>query len=267
MSGGADSTALVALAVAAGLEVIAHHVDHGLRATSTDEAERAAEIGRCLGASVVVHRVDLTSGPNLEARARDARRGVLPAGTLTGHTADDQAETVLIRLLRGAGTAGLAGIRPGPTKPLLDLRRAETVDLCRHLGITPVVDPSNTDPAMWRNRIRHELLPLITDISERDPVPVLTRTADVLRSDDELLETLAAALDPTDADVLRDAHPALAHRALRTWLTKGGYPPDAAALVRVMGVVRGDVVACELVGGRRVARTGRRLRLIEPEQG
>jgi tRNA(Ile)-lysidine synthase len=191
---------------------------------------------------------------------------VLPPGTLTGHTADDQAETVLIRLLRGAGTTGLAGIRPGPTKPLLDLRRAETVGLCRHLGITPVTDPSNTDPAMWRNRVRHELLPLIADISGRDPVPVLTRTADVARSDDDMLEHLSATLDPTDADALRDAHPALAHRALRTWLTDGGYPPDSAALDRVMGVVRGDVVACELAGGRRVARTGRRLRIVEPER-
>ena len=172
---------------------------------------------------------------------------------------------MLIRLLRGAGATGLAGIRPGPTKPLLALRRADTVAVCSHLGITPVIDPSNTDPTMWRNRIRHEVLPMLAEISGRDPVPVLTRTADVLRSDDDLLDHLAATLDPTDADGLLDAPPPLARRALRAWLTDGGYPPDRAALDRVMAVVRGETVACELVGGRRVARTGRRLRIVGPE--
>jgi tRNA(Ile)-lysidine synthase len=215
---------------------------------------------------IVHHRVDLAVGPNLEARAREARRAVLPDGALTGHTADDQAETVLIRLLRGSGATGLSGIRPGPTKPLLALRRADTAALCAELGITPVVDPSNTDPTMWRNRVRHELLPLLADISGRDPVPVLTRTADLLRGDDDLLDTLATPLDPTDADGLLGAPPPLARRALRTWLTDGGYPPDRAALDRVMGVVRGEAVACEIVGGRRVARTGRRLRILGPDE-
>lgn len=211
-----------------------------------------------------MHQVDPGPGPNLEARARAARRSVLPTGALTGHTADDQAETVLIRLLRGAGGTGLSAMRPGPTKPLLDLRRSETVAVCAGLGITPVTDPSNLDPAMWRNRVRHELLPLLADISGRDPVPLLTRTADVLRDDAGLLDDLASTLDPTDADGLLASHPALVRRALRRWLSVDGYPPDAAALERVMGVVRGDAVACELSGGRRVARTDRRLRIVEP---
>lgn len=263
-SGGADSTALLALAGAAGLVVTAHHVDHGLRPESAVEAEQARAIAEQLGVAVVVHRVDPGPGPNLEARARAARRAVLPTDALTGHTADDQAETVLIRLLRGAGGTGLSAIRPGPTKPLLDLRRSETVAVCALLGITPVTDPTNADPSIWRNRVRHDLLPLLADISGRDPVPVLTRTADVLRDDTDLLEELASALDPTDADALLAAHPALTRRALRRWLAVHGYPPDAAALERVMGVVRGDAVACELTGGRRVARTDRRLRIIEP---
>ena len=263
-SGGADSTALLVLATAAGLVVTAHHVDHGLRPGSADEAEQARSIAERLGVTIVVHRVDPGPGPNLEARARAARRAVLPVGALTGHTADDQAETLLIRLLRGAGGTGLSAMRPGSTKPLLDLRRTETVAVCASLGITPVIDPSNIDPAMWRNRVRHELLPLLAEISGRDPVPVLTRTADVLRDDADLLDELASALDPTDADGLLDAHPALARRALRRWLSVDGYPPDAAALERVMGVVRGDAVACELAGGRRVARTDRWLRIVEP---
>ena len=96
----------------------------------------------------------------------------------TGHTADDQAETVLANLLRGAGVHGLAGMRAGPGHPLLGLRRAETVALCELLGLDPVQDPSNDDPRFVRNRVRHELLPLCSAIAGRDVVPVLARQAD-----------------------------------------------------------------------------------------
>ena len=97
----------------------------------------------------------------LEARAREARYDALPRDVLTGHTADDQAETVLLNLLRGAGTAGLAGIRRD-RRPLLDLRRAETAALCAELGLSPVVDPTNASPAWRRNRVRRELRPEAT---------------------------------------------------------------------------------------------------------
>ena len=105
----------------------------------------------------------MAPGPNLEARAREARLGTLPAGAATGHTMDDQAETVLVNVLRGAGADGMAGMEAGPHHPLLGLRRAETTSLCDALGLVPVVDPTNEDPAFVRNRIRHELLPLCAD--------------------------------------------------------------------------------------------------------
>jgi tRNA(Ile)-lysidine synthase len=260
-SGGADSTALLILATAAGLHVTAHHVDHGLRPESSTEANRAQVIAEQLGVAIVVHRVDVDPGPNLEARARKARFAALPAGSLTGHTADDQAETVLIRLLRGAGVTGLAAIPPGPTHPLLALRRHETVAICATRGIEPIIDPSNSDPAMWRNRVRHELIPLMTEIAGRDPVPVLARTADLLRDDDELLNGLVRSIDPTDARQLRAVEPALARRALRQWLTVDGYPPDAASIDRVFAVVSGEAIACEISGGRRVSRSDQHLRV------
>ena len=73
----------------------------------------------------------------------------------------------------------------GPQHPILGLRRHDTVALCDDAGIAPVVDPTNDDPSMWRNRLRHEVLPLLSDIAERDLVPILSRTADVLRHDAE----------------------------------------------------------------------------------
>ena len=175
-----------------------------------------------------------TPGPNLEARLRRARYDALPDGVLTGHTADDQAETVLLNLLRGAGLDGLSAMSPGPTKPLLALRRHETVGLCDALGLAVATDPTNADPTFRRNRIRHEALPLLADIAQRDPVDVLARTADVLRHDLDLLDELAAEVDPTDARQLAAAHPALASRAVRRWLAADGYPPDSAAVERVL---------------------------------
>ncbi|MEQ1703765.1 MAG: tRNA lysidine(34) synthetase TilS, partial [Ilumatobacteraceae bacterium] len=175
VSGGADSTALLALAVAAGLHVTAIHVDHGLRPGSAAEAELVAATAARVGAAFRSERLTIDDGPNLEARARDARYAVLPPGVLTGHTADDQAETVLINLLRGAGTSGLAAMRPGPQHPILALRRAETVALCEALQLPTVHDPSNTDPRHLRNRVRHELLPLMAEMTQREPVPILAR--------------------------------------------------------------------------------------------
>ncbi len=182
VSGGADSLALLILAVAAGLECTAIHVDHGLRTCSAGEAALAATAVGCLGASFEGHRVTVAAGPSVEAQARQARYQVLPDGVLTGHTADDLAETILLNLLRGAGLDGLAPMRDEGRvrRPLLGLRRSETRALCQAVGLVPFEDPSNDDPRFTRNRVRHELLPLLSAVSGRDPVPVLVRQAGLL---------------------------------------------------------------------------------------
>ena len=123
MSGGADSLALLALASAAKCVVTAVHVDHGLRPGSHTEAAVVAAAAERFGAAFDARRAPVDPGPNLEARAREARYAVLPKDALTGHTADDQAETVLLNLLRGAGLDGLAGMTAA-RHPLLRVRRA-----------------------------------------------------------------------------------------------------------------------------------------------
>ena len=255
----------MALALHHGCAVTAHHVDHGIRTGSADEADHARSIAEHLGAGFELHSVQVAAGPNLEARARAERRAVLPSGVLTGHTADDQAETLIIRLLRGSGSSGLAAMTPGPTHPILGLRHADTEAVCAELGIEPVRDSSNDALDVWRNRVRHDLLPLATQIAARDLTPILPRTADLLRDDDRFLDELAAAIEPTDAKAIATADPVLARRALRRWLTIDGYPPDAAAIERVLGVARGEATACELPGGRRVERSNQRFRIISPD--
>jgi tRNA(Ile)-lysidine synthase len=263
VSGGADSLALLVLAVEAGCRVTAVHVDHGIRPGSAAEASVVRDAAARFGAGFRAERVAVGPGPNLEARARAARFAVLPAGVLTGHTADDQAETVLLNLMWGAGLDGLAGMAPGG-HPILGLRRRETREVCRACGLDWVEDPSNLDPVHRRNRVRSELLPLLEDIAGRDAVPVLTRQAAVLRSEAAFLDALAAELDPCDAHALASAPLPLARRAARRWLTEAaadGHPPDLATVDRLLAVARGEAKAAEVGGGRRVVRSRGRLRL------
>ncbi len=265
MSGGADSLALLVLAVATGRAVTAFHVDHGLRPGSAAEADRVAAAAAGLGAGFRALSVEVEPGPNLEARARAARQAVLPPDASTGHTADDQAETVLLNLIRGAGLTGLAGMRAGPRHPILALRRADTEALCAAAGLEPVRDPSNYDGRFRRNRVRHEVLPLLADVAERDVAGVVARQAGLLGEDEALLESLAAAVDPTSVAALRQAPAPLARRALRRWLTSPeGYPPSAGAVERVMAVVRLEAKGAEIEGGVVVSRRSGRLSRQDP---
>jgi tRNA(Ile)-lysidine synthase len=261
VSGGPDSTALLVLAVEAGLVATAWHVDHGLRSGSSAEGAMVARLAAGLGATARCVEAPVDDGPNLEARARDARRAVLPPGVLTGHTADDQAETVLVNLLRGAGVPGAAGIGSPERRPLLALRRRETRALCEDLGIQPLADPMNDDPRFVRNRIRHEVLPLLADVSGRDPVPLLARHAMRAAEATHLLSGLVADVDPTDVRALAELPDDLVRLALRGWLTRGadGLPPDSASVERVLDVARGRIRATEVVGGYRVVRSAGRL--------
>ncbi len=261
VSGGVDSLALLALATDAGLDVTAVHVDHGLRPGSADEADVVAAAARRFDARFRAERVAVAPGGDLEARARRARHGVLPHDSLFGHTADDQAETVILALLRGAGLDGLSGMA-SDRHPILRLRRSETEAICAELGLDPVRDPSNDDPRFWRNRVRHEVLPLLDDIADRDVRLLLVRAAGVAATDVEYLEALASTVDATDATALAAAPVALARRAVRSWLRRhdpDGHPPDLAAVDRVLAVARGESVAAQVTGGVEVRRSHQRL--------
>lgn len=261
VSGGADSMALMVLACAAGCRVTAVHVDHRLRPGSDTEGEVVAAAAERFGAAFRSETIDVGDGPNLESRAREARYAILPPDVMTGHTADDQAETMLLNLMRGASSTGLAAMRPGLRRPILALRRAATANLCATLAVTAVDDPSNRDPAFLRNRVRHELLPAMNALAQRDLVPVLTRQAGLLRDDADLLDLLAGSIDPTDAKQLAAAPLPLARRAVRLWLATD-HPPDAATVDRVLRVAAGSASACDIGAGRRVERSRQRLRLL-----
>lgn len=208
LSGGPDSLALAAAtafeAPRAGLTAGAVIVDHGLQDASAATAERAAAQARSLGLDPVrVVRVEVTeSGEGPEAAARTARYAALDAvaaelgasAILLGHTLDDQAETVLLGLARGSGAASLQGMAPQAgryRRPLLGIRRSQTVQACANHGLEPWDDPHNGDDAYARVRVRTRVLPLLEQELGPGVAEALARTAEQLREDSDALDGFA----------------------------------------------------------------------------
>jgi len=296
LSGGPDSAALALLVRRArpDLDVVAVHVRHGLRDDAAD-AGAAARIAQRLGIRFDLRAITVTYGNGPEAAARRARYDALSAAAadhgatavLVGHSADDQAETVLLRLARGTGTRGLGGMAPvrpldaaAPgtllLRPLLALRRAQLAALVADAGLVAVTDPTNTDPDQRRARARVEALPALARLAggTRDPVPLLCRTAAHARADAEALDALAGevgarSLEPWGPGrALRTAAldglpQALADRVLRALLAPacGGLPSAAAiAAVRRLALTGPGVLQIAgAAGGARVSSGGGRL--------
>jgi tRNA(Ile)-lysidine synthase len=129
------------------------------------------------------------------------------------------------------------------------------------VGLDPVADPTNDDPAFVRNRVRHEVMPLLDSVAGRDMAAVFARQAALARDESDFLDAMVT-LDPSDARALAEAPRVLARRALRRWLARP-YPPGAAAIERILAVARGQAVACDVEGKRRIIRSGQRLRIEE----
>ncbi|HEY3100560.1 MAG TPA: tRNA lysidine(34) synthetase TilS [Methylomirabilota bacterium] len=207
VSGGADSVALlhVLMTLASALRLRLHvlHVDHGLRPDSTHDAEFVLALGARLGVPVDVVGVTVGAG-SVEAAARAARHAALEAAAerlgaariALGHTADDQAETLIMRVLEGTGVRGLAGIPPVRgrlIRPLIESRHRDAVAALTAAGLPWLEDPSNRDPRFFRNRVRHALLPRLADEVGGDLVSRLGRLARGARDTVDALDRLAAA--------------------------------------------------------------------------
>jgi tRNA(Ile)-lysidine synthase len=260
VSGGADSVALLL-----GLDELVHsrkikikilmaHLNHKLRGTASDaDARWVRSLAKQLGYRVAVRSADVAkratkSKDNLEQTARRARYDFLKQlakehgakVVLTGHTMNDQAETILLNLIRGSGGDGLRGIeriRPIAARsdillarPLMGwASRQDTEAYCRSRSVEFRDDEMNSDPAFTRVRVRKELLPLLERFNPRF-IETVVRSAEILRTDNEALNAAAQRLvelasaeqvrerGPLRADVLRIAPAALRRRALRLWL-------------------------------------------------
>ena len=280
VSGGPDSTALLAalaeLASGRGLGLTAAHVDHGLRgAEGAAEADAVAALATRLGVPFVRCAVTVSAGPDLEARARRARYQALARVAqevgarriVTGHTQDDQVETVLLRLLRGAGRRGLGAMRPARgrlLRPLLAATRADVRRFLAERGLGFAVDRTNADLRHARNRVRRLLVPLLRAEFNPRLGPALAALAERLRDEDDFLAAAAAgrARELVAGEHLRTAvakePPALARRIVRSWLERGarrgvGAMHVARVLALSAGRARGAVA---IPGPARVVREG-----------
>jgi tRNA(Ile)-lysidine synthase len=255
-SGGADSLALASALRFTGKRVGLVTVDHGLQEGSDRRARSVAAWARDAGFDPVrietVSVAGLPGGP--EAAARTARYAALTAAAaelgaaavLLGHTRDDQAETVLLALARGAGPRGLSGMpdRRGVfRRPLLEVARTETRKACAALGLAPWEDPHNTDPAYARSRVRATALPALVETLGPAVLANLARTAALVAADTEALDELAAtALERARSDgglsvtVLAGLLPAVRGRVLHCWARELGAPGGALAYTHVLAL-------------------------------
>jgi tRNA(Ile)-lysidine synthase len=282
-SGGPDSSALahaaMALARAGRLGPITLcYVDHQLRPGSAHDGVLVARLAAAGGADFVAVAVDVDrSRASLEAAARDARYAALDrvaseraaGAVLVGHTADDQAETVLMRVLAGTGIAGLAGIparRGRFVRPLLDSARADAADYCRRHGIDTAADPTNLDPRHLRNRLRHQVLPILRRENarvDRALVELAARAAEVDALVDEAAESLARAArsgDTWDVAALAAAAPPVSARVLARAAAEAGCGPLSsrhhAALDALLRRSAGGSAGVDLPGARALREYG-----------
>jgi tRNA(Ile)-lysidine synthase len=260
-SGGADSTALLLLladlADEFGLVLHVAHFDHRTRGrASAEDADFVAKLANRVGAPIRLGRAARPTASEDDARnaryefLRRAAGEIGATAIATGHTRDDQAETVLLHLTRGSGIAGLAGMRPlanGIARPLLAIGRADTVTICKSARIKPRTDPTNRSTKFARNRVRHKVLPELVKLNPR-AAEAIARLADAAADISAAEQARATAAltrasprarpgGPSDASVARSAASASLARGARD-------SQDAIALAPLRDdALRGDVLA------------------------
>lgn len=273
LSGGADSGALAYLAQLTGQEVRLLHVDHGL--THSPQMKIAAEaIAIKLEAPLETVEVTVPPGPSIEGQARRVRYRAFAAAVsesealLTGHTRNDQAETVVLNMLRGSGVRGIAGIPPfrppNIFRPLLDVSRSETREIAVLLGLAFRDDPMNLDPLLRRNAVRLEVIPFLERFNAQ-LTDSLARMANAARFDTEHLDAEASqiAIETRGQSVrvatgaVQLAEPAIVSRILSRMvrsIREGG--PSGVELDRILRVLAGDSSSEQITPGIAVRKEG-----------
>ena len=289
VSGGRDSVAL--LHALAGRKVIVCHLDHALRAESAEDAAFVVRLAKRWKLEAVVAREDVAARAkrrrqSLETAAREARyaffaRVARERGcprVLLAHHADDQVETFLFNLLRGSGAAGLAGMSAHSTRrvggielhihrPLLGVWREEIDAYIAAHALEFREDASNTDPRHTRNRLRHEALPALERAFGREVRRAMWRSAEILRAEDALLDSLVPVSTAAELDVpaLRALPIPIQRRALQAWLRAQGVADVGfEEIERVRSLLDGPRAKVNLPGGLHARRRAKKLFIEKP---
>ncbi|NNE16933.1 MAG: tRNA lysidine(34) synthetase TilS [Myxococcales bacterium] len=265
-SGGPDSTALLhvlhRLRTELGITLCVASIDHGLRPESAAEVEQVSALASDLGLSFYRARIEVTTqGPSIQGRARELRYAALQelarahgaTCIAVGHSQDDQAETVLARILRGTGIRGLEAIEPrradGVIRPLLDCRRSELRAYVLERGLSFIDDPSNHQRDFERVRIRHEVLPVLLaeDFSLVEHLSAIGEEAAEINAylDAQLPEVPPRGARTIAVEALADLAAPIRIRWLRRWIAQEtGLTPNRSHLVEIGRLLtgRGEVL-------------------------
>ena len=290
-SGGADSLALsFALSVEAkklAIQIIGVTIDHQLQAGSDEQAKRVVAQLEGMGIQLCeIVKVDLSLTDGMEASARRARYGALDAAcqrhgakkVFLGHTRDDQAESVLLGLVRGSGTRSLSAMAAHSgryVRPLLGITREQTVSACREEGLVAWNDPHNEDPRFLRSRVRTQVLPFLEEKIGPGIAAALARSAGLLRDDADALDEWATRefekIDPTSMDIaaLTLLPRAVRSRVIRAAIYAKGAPLGSISLehlnpIEALVTSWSGQGVVSLPGGVKVQRLSGRLSLSPP---
>lgn len=294
VSGGRDSVALLHQLHAAGFhDLIVCHLDHGLRSESGDEARFVEKLAGQFHFKFVLKREDVSAlakqrHKSVETTAREARYSFFAQVArqhdcprlFLAHHADDQVETLLFNLFRGAAAHGLAGMSPLTaravdgvplqiSRPLLGTWREEIDDYVSRHRLAFVEDASNSDRKFTRNRLRHEVIPLLEQSFGREIRRAIWRSAEILRAEDELLGELIGPPSPElSVPALAIEPVAVQRRRLHAWLKSQGVPDVGFAEVEaVRALLSGRTAKANLPGGWHARRRAKRLFLEPPLNG
>jgi len=292
VSGGADSISLLhvlsKLASELDIQLCAAHLNHRIRGKDADKDEAFVEkFAKKLKIPFFKGRANVPAMAkrkkiSLEMAAREARYSFLKKTArkikanviLTAHTADDQAETVILKLARGAGSGGLAGIARFANldgillaRPMLDITREEIISYLKKHHIQWQEDKSNSDTSFLRNRVRLEILPLLKKRLSPSIYKTLARTADILRQDDSFIGTLAESFLPyclasvksgngIDVERIKSLPPAVRRRVIRIWLVSEGIDDKLAGYDAILRV---ESLASRAKGSGQVPLSGSKI--------
>ena len=284
VSGGRDSVALLHLLTTRGHRLVVCHLDHALRAESREDAQFVETLASKLGCEFVVRRENVAARAkrmkcSIETAAREARYAFFAKVArerrvrrlFLAHHADDQVETFLFNLLRGSGATGLGAMRGESTRgelqivrPLLGVWREEIDRYVARYALEFREDASNADPRHTRNRVRHEIVPLLARAFGRDVRAALLRSAEILRDEDDYLsagpEMAMADARELSVSEMRLLPTAIQRRVLLAWLRGRGVAEVGFEEVeRVRTLLAGRVAKVNLPGAKHARRRAGRL--------
>lgn len=258
VSGGADSVALMCIVYHLGRTASVHHVNHGIRDASNDEAKIVQELAENFQFDFFLYETTI-GFQNMEENARQARQDFLPEDVLTAHSFEDKVETVIMNFMRGATSKGFS---PMTDKPLINITANELDSIVVYYDVSPCVDSTNFTQEHVRNRVRHELIPLMTDISGTNIAKPIIRNSQIALEESEYLDQIASKIDITQCKTAKTENIVILRRATRMWIEENiSHKYSEVNITNLVSVVQGETLGTQ-IAGKTIRRQNNQLHIL-----